>query len=132
MSTFTPQDVRELRRKLGVNTAAQRAAGTFSPATHVHDPADVTGLVADLANTPRLDADNVFTGSVQEVEALHANIGLTTDGYVTVEEATIRATNVTGLRDIELPDASGNLLVDAPSDGKYYVRKDGAWVEIVP
>jgi len=55
-----------------------------------------------------------------------------TDGEMAIYKApssvgVIRAYNLTGGRAYDLPDASGTLLLDAPSDGNLYGRKDNAW-----
>lgn len=132
MTFFTEPQMREIRQRLRLQSAAQRVAGAFSPAAHTHAESDITGLETDLANRAVLDDANVFAGPQDTFEHVHANEQLSTDGSVVIEEGEIKATLLTSARVYELPDAGGTLLVDAPSDGKYYARKDGAWVEIVP
>lgn len=129
---FTEAQVREMRRRIGISGSPGRLAQSFGTQAHTHTTADVSGLDAALANRAVLDDSNTHTGPLDIYEHVHANVQLSTDGAVAIEEGTIRASNLTAERDIELPDASGTLVLDAPSDGKYYVRKDGAWVEIIP
>jgi hypothetical protein len=63
---------------------------------------------------------------------LYATGNITTDSKVVIESGEIDADLLTATRQYQLPDAGGVFVLDAPSDGKYYARKDGAWVEIVP
>lgn len=92
----------------------------------------------EALDVPSLSQANTFSGACtftasQTVgQTFHANTQLSTDGSVAIEEGSIDATLLTGVQSYQLPDDSGTLLLDAPSDGKYYVRKDGAWVEIIP
>lgn len=125
MTAFTEAQIRELRRRLGIGVQPGRVMTGSSITVHRHPPADIDGVAATLAG------DQVFNASVT-AEQVHANVGITTDGTVTIEEIELDATLATSTRSIQLPDADGMLIVDAPSDGKYYVRKDGAWVEIIP
>lgn len=119
MPEFTARQISELRRVLRLNAVASRLAGSFA-------------TVADLDKKAGLADQNVFTGNVNEFEQIQANGNISTDAAVVIEEGTIDATLLTGVQSYQLPDASGTLLTDAPSDGKYYVRRNGAWVEIIP
>ena len=82
-------------------------------------------------DVPTLSGNNVLTG-INSFEGQTATEGLDVNGTLAVyggmtvdtdDPATFSAA----------PTVGGTALVaDAPSDGKYYVRKDGAWVEIIP
>lgn len=48
-----------------------------------------------------------------------------------IGQATIYADTLSDKRSLYLPDADGDLLVDADQDGKLYARKDRAWSEVV-
>jgi len=88
----------------------------------------ISGLEAALAGRAALAEGNTFTGAQDVFNEVHCLILLSTDGDLVVGQATINAGLLTDPRTHQLPDASGILLVDAPSDGNKYVRKDGAWV----
>lgn len=83
---------------------------------------------------PSLDGDNTFTGDNTFRGTTTFPNGSTVYFYhrFYFTDGSLLQEGVTVSRTWELPDADGTLLVDAPSDGKYYVRKDGAWVEIIP
>lgn len=113
--------------------------GLFRVSATDPEPKSAQAIREDLG-VPSLDGDNRFTG---------ANVfeGTTEVAGLNVVDATL---SVNGqLEDnsddpaqlnagIEIPAGrtatidGQNILTDAPRDGKYYVRKDGAWVEIVP
>lgn len=90
----------------------------------------VSGLEAALAGRASLDSGNTFTGAQDTFEHVHANSELSTDGNVVIGAgpATLSGSLLTDPRTFQFPDVAGTLLVDAPSDGNKYVRKDGAWV----
>lgn len=48
-----------------------------------------------------------------------------------IGKATIQAGGLSDKRSFYLPDADGDLLIDADQDGRLYGRKDGAWAEVV-
>ena len=86
---------------------------------------------------PGLASDNRFTGSnafegASEMASLDALGTLTVSGQLvdnSDDPAQLNA-GAAVLSSLTLDGAA--VLTDAPSDGKYYVRKDGAWVEIIP
>lgn len=89
-------------------------------------------------DVPGLDADNTFTGENTFTSAQTHITGTLVVGSVLptnslrLPSGSVLTDGVTETRTYTFPDANGDVLLDAPSDGKYYVRKDGAWVEIVP
>lgn len=48
-----------------------------------------------------------------------------------IGKSTIHATGLSDNRSFYLPDADGDLLIDADQDGRLYGRKDGEWAEVV-
>ena len=58
-------------------------------------------------------------------------VGMSSSGFMFFQNMfgtlILNGTNHTESRQLHLPDADGTLLVDAPSDGTQYARKDGAW-----
>ena len=48
-----------------------------------------------------------------------------------IGKATIQAGGLSDKRSFYLPDADGDLLIDADQDGRLYGRKDGEWSEVV-
>lgn len=103
----------------------------------------------EILDVPGLEGPNVLNGDLtvngtttlnNGLEANYGSVSLRPeDGIITLANigAPTHAVDITisGLsagRAVTWPDADGTLLLDAPSDGKYYVRKDGAWVEIIP
>lgn len=86
---------------------------------------------------PSLDGDNVFSGVNEFGGAVSFQGSATFDGDVTVTTGALVATGdpstiSTLAVENSLTVGGVAVLTDAPSDGKYYVRKDGAWVEIIP
>ena len=47
-----------------------------------------------------------------------------------IGKVTLDAGSMTANRRLYLPDADGDLIIDANQDGKQYARKDGAWEEV--
>lgn len=87
--------------------------------------------VPGLEDANRLTGFNAFEGDT-EVAALDVLGPLQAFGQIvdgSDDPAQLNAgAQVTGTLTLD----GAAVLTDAPSDGKYYVRKDGAWVEIVP
>lgn len=57
-------------------------------------------------------------------------LGTLRDTFTIGRKAKIDASALTTERIYDLPDKSGELLTDAPSNGKQYARKDAAWAEV--
>lgn len=103
----------------------------------------------EVLEVPGLDGPNVLEGDLTVNGTTTLNNGLAAnygsvslfpeDGIITLgnigaptHAVDISISGLTTGRAVTWPDANGTVLLDAPSDGKYYVRKDGAWVEIIP
>ena len=118
--------------------------GVFRPVRKPVLPLDKGGTNAATAaeareqlDVPSLSGDNVFSGvnefggavSFQGAATFDADLTVTTGALVaTGDPSTISTLAVENT----LTVGGAAVLTDAPSDGKYYVRKDGAWVEIIP
>lgn len=88
-------------------------------------------------DVPGLGDDNRFTGTnafegTTEVASMDALGTLTVSGQLVDNSDDPALLNAGATVTSPLTLDGGNVLTDAPSDGKYYVRKDGAWVEIIP
>lgn len=86
---------------------------------------------------PGLDDDNRLTGSnafegMTELAGVDVLGQATFSGGITDNSDDPALLNAGATVTSPLTLDGGNVLTDAPSDGKYYVRKDGAWVEIIP
>lgn len=78
---------------------------------------------------PSLTENNTFAGDqviqgLLEADQLHANLSITTDGTVVIEEGTIDAALLTGSQAYQLPDKSGTFamtsdIVGGIADGDY-------------
>ena len=111
MSTFTEHELRELRRRLGMNGGTGRLAQSFGTQSHSHAETDVSGLTAALATKAGLADSNNFTGAQNVFETAHANVAFATDGTVAIEEGVISGTLLTGAQTYSLPDASGTFML---------------------
>ena len=95
---------------------------------------------AENLKVPTLGGDNIFLGN----QTFDGDLTVEDGGTTTILGALELQGSLTHSGDDPVEFESGlhvagdltkdgdAVLVDAPSDGKYYVRKDGAWVEIVP
>jgi len=87
--------------------------------------------VPGLASDNRLTGSNAFEG-MTELAGVDVLGQATFSGGITdnSDDPALLNAGATVTSPLTLDGAA--VLTDAPSDGKYYVRKDGAWVEIIP
>ena len=92
------------------------------------EPKSAAAVRVDL-DVPSLSGDNTFTG-VNSFEGQSAVEGLDVNGELAVYGGLTVSTDDPATFSKE-PTVGGTILItDAPSDGGYYVRRNGAWVDV--
>lgn len=122
MSEFTAHEVREMRRKLGVNTAAFRAQGVFSLAPHTHTMTDVTDITAagrailDDADAAAQRATLAAAGTgvsndFTAAQTVSANLTVEGDLVLGADSLTLQAEAQTGQNFFTFPNGGGQVAV---------------------
>ena len=124
------------RVKAGSAVAAAVSTEGPLPVSSGGTGASTSGEARANLDVPGLGDDNVFSGVNEFGAAVSFQNTVTCDADLNVTTGSLNATGdpctINSLDTSSLTVNGVDVLTDAPSDGKYYVRKDGAWVEIIP